>query len=159
MRDSNKHILVGSSLSDILYLIFSGDESKKDFVPKKKLVEDSTFTAIDQRTGRPKDPATLTSFDKIEVLQQTVTKNTEQAGGFRVKKISPKEINIQFNIESYLHQDKINEIINIESLERTLDDVLTISDDEMNRLMGCSGDAINLLGEKRNMSLCPCVLI
>ena len=127
--------------------------------PNIKLVEDSKFTAIDPRNGRPKNPVTLASFDKIEFLQPTVNKSTEKAGGFRVRKISPKNINIQFNIESYLHQDKINEIINIESLERTLDDVLTISDDEMNRLMGCSGDAINLLGEKRNVNLFSCVLI
>ena len=134
------------------YFIFdfsSGDESKKDLVPNIKLIEDSKFTAIDPRNGKPRNAVTLASFDKIEVLPPTVTKNTEKAGGFRVTKIIPKNVNIQFNIESYLHQDKINEIINIESLEKTLDDVLNISDDEMNRLMGCSGDAINLLGKKK----------
>ena len=117
-------------------------------VPRAKSIEDHEFSAIDPRIRSKSKAEAYDNLDKIEVVKQKSRKPTEKAGGYKVKKLNAENMNIQFNIESYLDPDKINEIINIESLEKTLDDVLTISDEEMNRLMGCSGnDSISHLGK------------
>ena len=138
-------------MTPCIIILIQGDEAKTVPMLKTKPMEDSQFTAIDPRYSRPKNPPILANLDKIEVLHQTLIKNKEKTGGFRVRKINPRNIDVEFNLAAYLHQDKINEIIDIESLEKTLDDVLTISDDEMNRLLGCNGDAINILGKKLNI--------
>ena len=113
--------------------------------PSNEKVGFSPFSAIDLRSETKKKLHHLADFDRIDKLK-TRKQSREKVTGYRVKKLDPRNFKIQFNIESYLHQDKINEIINIEGLEKTLDDVLTIPDEEMTRLMGCSGNTINLLG-------------
>ena len=57
--------------------------------------------------------------------------------GFRTKKINPRDYSIKFDLEDYLHKDKIKEIMNLESLEESLDEVLTISSSEIDEMFNC----------------------
>ena len=40
----------------------------------------------------------------------------------------------RIDTDAYLHEDKIREIMNIDQLEETLDEVLTISSDDLNEM-------------------------
>ena len=132
-------------LLNLILLINPGSNLNKIETPPNEKMGFSAFSAIDPRSETKKKPHHIADFDRIDKLK-TRKQSREKVTGYRVKKLDPRNFKIQFNLESYLHQDKINEIINIEGLEKTLDDVLTIPDEEMTRLMGCSGNTINLLG-------------
>ena len=58
---------------------------------------------------------------------------------FKIKKTNSKNHSFAFDIAAYLHDDKINEIMNIDGLEKTLDEVLTINQNEMDEIFGCRG--------------------
>lgn len=61
---------------------------------------------------------------------------TERTGGN-----NPQDYNVKFDLEDYLHKDKIKEIMNIESLEESLDEVLTITGSEIEEMFRCRGSS------------------
>ena len=71
-----------------------------------------------------------------------------RSGRSRVRKVSPKNFDIKFDTESYLHEDRIREMINMEHLEQTLDEVLTISTDDMDDMLKSPGLSSHSSGRK-----------
>ena len=65
-----------------------------------------------------------------------------------MRKVSPKNFDIKFDTESYLHEDRIREMINMEHLEQTLDEVLTISTDDMDDMLKSPGLSSHSSGRK-----------
>ena len=68
----------------------------------------------------------------------------EKCKGSKIKKINPRNYTVTFDTAAFLHQDRIKEIMNIDHLEKTLDDVLTISSDDMASMLH-SSDEVSLL--------------
>ena len=60
---------------------------------------------------------------------------------------NPQDYNVKFDLEDYLHKDKIKEIMNIESLEESLDEVLTITGSEIEEMFRCRGSPGELAGQ------------
>ena len=87
------------------------------------------------------DFPSLTKLSKKKERKETRTQRLrrEKTRGFRTTKINPQDYNIQFDLEDYLHKDKIKEIMNLESLEESLEEVLTISGSEMDEMFKCRG--------------------
>lgn len=87
------------------------------------------------------DFPSLTKLSKKKERKETRTQRlrSEKTRGFRTTKINPQDYNIQFDLEDYLHKDKIKEIMNLESLEESLEEVLTISGSEMEEMFKCRG--------------------
>ena len=65
-----------------------------------------------------------------------------------MRKVSPRNFDIKFDTESYLHEDRIREMINMEHLEQTLDEVLTISTDDMDDMLKSPGLSSHSSGHK-----------
>ena len=87
------------------------------------------------------DFPSFTKLSKKKERKETRTQRLrrEKTRGFRTTKINPQDYNIQFDLEEYLHKDKIKEIMNLESLEESLEEVLTISGSEMEEMFKCRG--------------------
>ena len=82
---------------------------------------------------------TQTSKKKERKETRTQRLRREKGRGFRTTKINPQDYNIQFDLEEYLHKDKIKEIMNLDSLEESLEEVLTISGSDMEEMFKCRG--------------------
>ena len=87
------------------------------------------------------DFPSFTKLAKKKERKETRTQRLrrEKTRGFRTTKINPQDYNIQFDLEDYLHKDKIKEIMNLESLEESLEEILTISGSEMDEMFKCRG--------------------
>ena len=67
--------------------------------------------------------------------RRDMRRRIQKPSGYKLQKVNPRDYDIKFDTEAYLHSDRIKEIMNMESLEKTLDEVLTISSDEMDQLL------------------------
>ena len=87
------------------------------------------------------DFPSFTKLSKKKERKETRTQRLrrEKTRGFRTTKINPQDYNIQFDLEEYLHKDKIKEIMNLESLEESLEEVLTISGSDMEEMFKSRG--------------------
>ena len=72
-------------------------------------------------------------------------KKTSRTRRFRRDRSS--EYDTQIDLASYLHKDKIKEIMNIEGLEESLDEVLTITGSEMDEMFNSRGTPGESLGQ------------
>ena len=102
--------------------------------PETEQHNTSDFLAVDPRRRRSLD------MNLIEVENEIHSnRKLPNSRRFKIKKTNSKNHSFAFDIAAYLHDDKINEIMNIDGLEKTLDEVLTINQNEMDEIFGCRG--------------------
>ena len=70
--------------------------------------------------------------------RRDMKRRIQKPNGFKLEKVNPRDYDIKFDTESYLNSDRIQELMNMESLEKTLDEVLTISSDEIDEMISPS---------------------
>ena len=63
--------------------------------------------------------------------------------------MNPRNYDIKFDTASYLHEDRIKEIMNIEHLEKSLDEVLNICSNDMDEMLNCRGLAAYSAGKRK----------
>ena len=105
----------------------------RDFLREGGFSHNSEITILDFPS--------FTQLSKKKERKETRTQRLrrEKGRGFKTTKINPQDYNIQFDLEEYLHKDKIKEIMNLGSLEESLEEVLTISGSDMEEMFKSRG--------------------
>ena len=82
------------------------------------------------------------SRGKVARKQDKKTSRTRRLRGGR-----SSDYDTQIDLATYLHKDKIKEIMNIEGLEESLDEVLTITGSEMDEMFNSRGTPRESVGQ------------
>jgi len=124
---------------------------KKTFGKKTGILNEAALTKIELAEEEDHDsikPADEYYASTERLLKQSSSRKSSRAASLKSAKLPNKSANIpptMENIGEYLDQKVIDEMINIKSVDQTIDDILTISEEEIDLILDCGTDKIQEL--------------